>query len=80
MESKKKSLIPERLQRSMKKILKLEADLKAAKEELKAAYKEQLKEEKRAAKEAEKEKRENLIKALEESGKSTEEILEFLKG
>ena len=28
----------------------------------------------------EKEKRENLIKALEESGKSTEEILEFLKG
>ena len=62
------------------KILKLEADLKAAKEELKAAYKEQLKEEKRAAKEAEKEKRENLIKALEESGKSTEEILEFLKG
>ena len=55
------------------KILKLEADLKAA-------YKEQLKEEKRAAKEAEKEKRENLIKALEESGKSTEEILEFLKG
>ena len=62
------------------KILKLEADLKAAKEELKAAYKEQLKEEKRAAKEAEKEKRENLIKALVESGKSTEEILEFLKG
>ena len=62
------------------KILKLEADLKAAKEELKAAYKEQLKEETRAAKEAEKEKRENLIKALEESGKSTEEILEFLKG
>ena len=62
------------------KILKLEADFKAAKEELKAAYKEQLKEEKRAAKEAEKEKRENIIKALEESGKSTEEILEFLKG
>ena len=40
------------------KILKLEADLKAAKEELKAAYKEQLKEEKIAAKEAEKAKKE----------------------
>lgn len=44
------------------KILKLEADLKAAKEELKAAYKEQLKEEKRAAKEAEKEKERTLLK------------------
>lgn len=42
---KKKSLIPKGAKIN-EKILKLEADLKAAKEELKAAYKEQLKEEK----------------------------------
>ncbi len=61
------------------KVLKLEADLKAAKEELKAAYKEQLKEEKLARQKAEKENREKLLKIIEESGKTPEEILDLLK-
>ena len=61
------------------KVLKLEADLKAAKEELKAAYKEQLKEEKLARQKAEKENREKILKIIEESGKTPEEILDLLK-
>ena len=61
------------------KVLKLEADLKAAKEELKAAYKEQLKEEKLAKQKAQKDNREKLLKVIEESGKSPEEIMELLK-
>lgn len=61
------------------KVLKLEADLKAAKEELKAAYKEQLKEEKLARQKAEKENREKLLKIIEESGKTPEEILDLIK-
>lgn len=61
------------------KVLRLEADLKAAKEELKAAYKEQLKEEKLARQKAEKENREKLLKIIEESGKTPEEILDLLK-
>lgn len=71
------------------KVQKLQAELAAAKEELKAAYKEQLKAEKAAAKKAQKEAaeaaqkamRENkakLLKAIENSGKSPEEILDFL--
>ncbi len=54
------------------KVLKLEADLKAA-------YKEQLKEEKLARQKAEKENREKLLKIIEESGKTPEEILDLLK-
>lgn len=61
------------------KVLKLEADLKAAKEELKTAYKEQLKEEKLARQKAEKENREKLLKIIEESGKTPEEILDLIK-
>lgn len=61
------------------KVLRLEADLKAAKEELKAAYKEQLKEEKLARQKAEKENREKLLKIIEESGKTPEEILDLIK-
>lgn len=61
------------------KVLKLEADLKAAKEELKAAYKEQLKEEKAAKQKAEKENKEKLLKIIKESGKSAEEIMDLLK-
>lgn len=61
------------------KVLKLEADLKAAKEELKAAYKEQLKEEKLARQKAEKENREKLLKIIEESGKTPEEIIDLLQ-
>lgn len=73
------------------KVVKLEADLKAAKEELKAAYKEQIKAEKVAeakakkeaaiaAKKALKESKEKLLKAIEESGKTPEEILAMLEG
>ena len=72
------------------RIQKLEADLKAAKEELKIAYKAQLKAEKAAlakekresaaaAKRAMKENKAKLLKAIE-SGKSAEEILQMLTG
>lgn len=61
------------------KVLKLEADLKAAKEELKITYKEQLKEENAAKKKAEKEAQDKLIKAIKTSGKTPEEILALLK-
>lgn len=61
------------------KVLKLESDLKAAKEELKVAYKEQLKEEKEAAKKMSKAKQAEMLKIIAESGKSTEEIIELLK-
>lgn len=71
------------------KIQKMESDLKIAKEELKVAYKEQLKAEKAsairekkaaavAAKKAMKENKAKLLKAIEESGKSAEEILALL--
>ncbi len=73
------------------KVQKLEADLKSAKEELKVAYAEQLKAEKAAlakekkaaavaAKKAMKESKTKILKAIEESGKSPEEILAFING
>lgn len=61
------------------KVLKLEADLKAAKEELKITYKEQLKEENAAKKKAEKEAQDKLIKVIKTSGKTAEEILALLE-
>lgn len=72
------------------KVQKLETELKAAKEELKLAYKEQIKSEKAAAKKAkqeaeaaakkaQKELQEKLLKAIEESGKTPEEVMELLK-
>ncbi|HBN57339.1 MAG TPA: hypothetical protein DD414_11245 [Lachnospiraceae bacterium] len=61
------------------RVLKLDAELKAAKEELKAAYKEQLKEEKLARQKADKEKKEEIIKLINQSGKTPDEILEMLK-
>ncbi len=61
------------------KVLKLETELKATKEELKIAYKEQLKEEKLARQKAEKENMEKLLKVIEESGKTPEEIMELIK-
>lgn len=72
------------------KVLKLESDLKTAKEELKVAYKEQLKAEKAAevkakkeaaiaAKKALKEKQKELMIAIQESGKTPDEIIEMLK-
>lgn len=62
------------------KVLKLEAELKSAKEDLKTAYKEQLKEEKLAAKKASKAKQIELMKMIKESGKTPEEIIELLNG
>ncbi len=60
------------------KVIKLEAELKAAKEELKVAYKEQLKEEKEAAKKTSKAKQAELLKVIKQSGKTTEEIMDLL--
>lgn len=73
------------------KVVKLETDLKAAKEELKVAYKEQVKAEKAAeakakkeaeiaAKKALKEKQKELMAAIQESGKTPDEIIAMLKG
>lgn len=62
------------------KVLKLEAELKSAKDDLKSAYKEQLKEEKLAAKKASKAKQIELMKMIKESGKTPEEIIELLNG
>ena len=61
------------------KIQRLESELKDAKAELKIAYKEQIKEEKEAAIRAKKENQEKILRAIEESGKTTEEILTLLQ-
>ena len=61
------------------KVQRLEAELKDAKAELKIAYKEQIKEEKEAAIRAKKENQEKILRAIEESGKTTEEIVTLLQ-
>lgn len=61
------------------KIQRLESELKNAREELKIAYKEQLKEEKESAIREKKENQDKILKAIEESGMTTEEILVLLK-
>ena len=61
------------------KVQRLEAELKDAKAELKIAYKEQIKEEKETAIRAKKENQEKILRAIEESGKTTEEILTLLQ-
>ena len=61
------------------KVQRLEDELKDAKAELKIAYKEQIKEEKEAAIRAKKENQEKILRAIEESGKTTEEILTLLQ-
>ena len=61
------------------KVQKLEADLKAAKEELKVAYREQQKLEKASAAKEKKETQAMLLKVIKESGKTPEEIMELLK-
>lgn len=61
------------------KVQRLQAELKDAKAELKIAYKEQIKEEKEAAIRAKKENQEKILRAIEESGKTTEEILTLLQ-
>ena len=65
--------------KAYEKVQKLEADLKAAKEELKVAYKEQLKLEKESAAKEKKETQAMLLKVIKESGKTPEEIMELLK-
>ena len=60
------------------KMQKQEAELKETKAALKEAYKEQCKEEKKTAARQAKEKKAALVKALEATTKSPEEILEFL--
>lgn len=61
------------------KVLKLETELRAAKEEREVAYKEQLKAEKESAAKAKKETQAMLLKVIKESGKTPEEIIELLK-
>jgi len=61
------------------KVKKLEEDLKAAKVELKAAYKKQLADEKKAAQKQKADNQKVILKALESSNVSAEEVLEFLK-
>ena len=65
--------------KAYEKVQKLEADLKAAKEELKVAYKEQQKLEKESAAKEKKETQAMLLKVIKESGKTPEEIMELLK-
>ena len=66
--------------KAYEKVQKLEADLKAARAELKSAYAEQVKAEKTAAQKELKENRARLLKAIEESGKTPDEIIALLKG
>lgn len=61
------------------KVVKLEAELKAAKAELKVAYNEQVKEEKQASQRAKKEQTAQILKLIEQSGKTPEEIAALLK-
>ena len=65
--------------KAYEKVQKLEADLKAAKEELKVAYREQQKLEKESAAKEKKETQAMLLKVIKESGKTPEEIMELLK-
>ena len=61
------------------RIQKLEAELKTLKAELKVAYNEQVKAEKEAVQKEKKESQRLLLKAIKESGKTNEEIMEMLK-
>lgn len=61
------------------KVVRLETELKAAREELKKAVKKQEQEEKAAKAKEEKEFQNKVLKAIKESGKTPEEILAFLE-
>ena len=61
------------------RIQKLETELKTLKAELKVAYNEQVKVEKEAAQKEKKENQRLLLRAIKESGKTTEEIMAMLK-
>lgn len=61
------------------KVVRLETELKTAREELKKAVKKQEQEEKAAKAKEAKEFQNKVLKAIKESGKSPEEILAFLE-
>lgn len=76
-----KRVVPEYTGKAAKiyeRVQKLESDLKAAKDELKAAYKEQLKAEKAAQKKQTKENETAILKVARASGKSVDEIIAIL--
>lgn len=76
-----KRVVPEYTGKAAKiyeRVQKLESDLKAAKDELKVAYKEQLKAEKAAQKKQTKENETAILKVARASGKSVDEIIAIL--
>ena len=76
-----KRVVPEYTGKAAKiyeRVQKLESDLRAAKDELKAAYKEQLKAEKAAQKKQTKEDETAILKVARASGKSVDEIIAIL--
>lgn len=76
-----KRVVPEYTGKAAKiyeRVQKLESDLRAAKDELKAAYKEQLKAEKAAQKKQTKENETAILKVARASGKSVDEIIAIL--
>lgn len=87
---KKEKIYKGKALKAYEKVQKLENELKIARAKLKELYKEQVKAEKTAEVKARKkaaiaakkeinEKNQELLKAIENSGKSHEEILELLK-
>lgn len=66
--------------RANEKVLRLEQELRQARLERKLAYKEQLKEQKAQAGKRQKEEQQMLMKAIRESGKSIEELLQAIQG
>lgn len=76
-----KRVVPEYTGKAAKiyeRVQKLESDLRVAKDELKAAYKEQLKAEKAAQKKQTKEDETAILKVARASGKSVDEIIAIL--
>ena len=66
--------------RANEKVLRVEQELRQARLERKLAYKEQLKEQKAQAGKRQKEEQQMLMKAIRESGKSMEELLQAIQG
>ena len=66
--------------RANEKVLRLEQELRQARLERKLAYKEQLKEQKAQAGKRQKEEQQMLMKAIRESGKSMEKLLQAIQG
>lgn len=62
------------------RVKQLEEQLKAAKAERDAAYKEQMKSERKAARNRASDEEKALLKLMRESGKSPAELMEMIKG